>query len=44
MNVKDIANRRIDISNIKVKLILFTTDLTLSNPMSTTDKKISGLA
>lgn len=44
VNVNDMANRRMDISNIKVKLILFITDLTLSNPMSTTDKRINGLA
>lgn len=44
VNVKEIANRMIDINNIIVKQNLFRSDLTLSNPKSTTDKRISGFA
>ena len=44
MNVNEIASLMIDINNIKVKHILFKTDLILSNPMNTNDKRISGFA
>lgn len=44
VKVNDTASRMIDVNNINVKQILFIADLTLSNPMSTIDKRISGFA
>ena len=42
--MNEIASRMMDVSSISMKHILFIIDLTLSNPISTIDKRISGFA